>query len=183
VTSTYANLTLLGPAHADVVALLKQLGTVAYVSPTHRRATVVFHEDWASQEPVAVEVSRRLACPALLVMAFAGRVLLYQLYEGGARTDEYVSEPHEDLTHDPPPGDPQRLADAFDKPAAARRVETILRKLAKPGHPYEQAANRHGDLCSALGLPTFAVGAGFGLIEMGELPGGEGFDAASMART
>jgi hypothetical protein len=179
---TYANLTVVGPSQADLVAHLKRVGTVAYVSPTVKGATVIYHEDLASQQPLAAELSEAFACPVLLVMTYATRVLLYELYESGRQTDAYVSEPHEDLALDPPPGDAGRLADVFNKPSAARRVETILRKLATPGSPYEHAGNRHGDLVTALGLPVLAVAASFGLIEMGELPGGPGFDPGQMVR-
>jgi len=45
----YANITVQGPARDDVVAFLKKLGVVAYVSPAVKGATVVWHEDLASQ--------------------------------------------------------------------------------------------------------------------------------------
>jgi hypothetical protein len=182
---TYANLTLLGPAQGDVVAYLKQLGTVAYVAPSDRKATVVYHEDLASQEPLAAALSQHFQCPVLLVMTYAQRVLLYVLYENGRQSDAYVSEPHEDLTDSagPPPGDPERLADAFSRPTAIRRLTTLLTKPATEGNGYAYAANRHGDLCAALNLPTFAVNVGFAAIEMGELPAGEGFDAAGLVHT
>jgi hypothetical protein len=168
-----------------VVAYLKQLGTVAYVAPTYRNATVVYHEDLGSQEPLAAELSKRFECPVLLVMTYAMRVLLYVLYEKGQQTDAYVSEPHEDLTDSSgaPAGDPERLADVFSKPTALRRLTTLLAKPATEGNGYAYAANRHGDLCSALSLPTFAVNVGFASIEMGELPAGEGFDPSAMIHT
>jgi hypothetical protein len=122
---SYANLTLFGPTQADVVARLKAVGTVAYVSPTHNRATVIYHEDLASQEPLAADLSEQFGCPVLVVMVYATRVLLYALFENGKLSDSYQSEVHEDLgdASDPPAGDVTRLAEAFDRPAASRRVE------------------------------------------------------------
>jgi hypothetical protein len=182
---SYANLTVFGPTDADVVARLRAVGTVAYVSPTHNRATVVYHEDLASQEPLAGDLSEHFGCPVLVVMTYATRVLLYALFENGRRTDAYQSESHADLGNGPdvPAGNAERLADAFDRPGAARRVETILRKFATEGNGYVYAANRHGDLCNALKLPTFAVNSSFGAIEFGELPMGGGFEPSMMVRT
>ncbi|HEV7298219.1 MAG TPA: hypothetical protein VGN72_02560 [Tepidisphaeraceae bacterium] len=182
---SYANLTLVGPSQADVVAYLKRLGTVAYVAPTYRNATVVYHEDLASQEPLAAELSQHFECPVLLVMTYATRVLLYVLFDKGQQVDAYVSEPHEDLTDGAtaPPGDPERVADMFSRPTAIRRLTTLLSKPGTEGNGYAYAANRHGDLCAALNLPTFAVNVGFASIEMGELPAGEGFDPAGLVHT
>jgi len=173
---SYANITLSGPSQEDVAAHLKAHGVAAYVSPTVKGATVVWHEDLASQETVARELSRALSCPALLVMTYAQRVLLYQLYETGELKDSYVSEHVEELlgASEAPSGDPERLCDAFAKPSAERRVATVLSKPAKEGQPYAYAANRHGDLLTALGLPVFAVGSSYALIEQGEMPAGPG---------
>jgi hypothetical protein len=185
VADAYANLTIHGPPQADVVAALKAIGAVTYVSNAVRNSTVVFHEDLAGQEHLAAELSQRLACPVLVVMTYGQRVLLYQLYESGEPTDQYVSEHVEELLggSDAPPGDPERLTDVFGKPSAARRVNTVLTKPAKDGQPYAYAANRHGELCQALGLPEFAVQASFAAIEHGELPAGPGFEPDQLVRT
>ena len=182
----YANITLAGPTQGEIVAHLKWRGVAAYVSNTVRGgATVVFHEDLASQEPLAADLSEKFSCPAIVVMTYGQCVLLYQLYTNGVMTDSYVSEHVEELlgAHDAPPGDAEKLCDAFGKPAAVRRVTTILSKPAKDGQPYGYAANRHGDLFAALKLPLFAVGASFAAIEHGELPAGEGFDSSELAKT
>jgi len=183
--NSYANLTLSGPTQEDFVARLKALGTMAYVSSTVKGNTVIFHEDLASQEALAADLSEHFSCPVLVVMTYAQHVLLYVLFENGQRTDTYVSEFHEDLDDGSPvpPGNPERLADAFNKPTAVRRLATLLAKPATEGNGYAYAANRHGDLCTALGLPTFAVNAGFAAIEFGDLPAGQGFDPSAMVRT
>ena len=183
---SYANLTLVGPDQDAVVAHLKKLGTVSYVSPTVKGVTVIFHEDLASQEPLAADLSAEFSCPVLVVMTYATRILMYVLFENGDRTDTYVSERHEDLVDynaEPPAGDPERLADVFSKPSAVRRLTTVLTKPATEGNGLVYAANRHGELFSALGLPTFGVNVGFDAIELGELPGGAGFDPTKLVRT
>lgn len=183
--NTYANITLAGPSQDEMIALLKSHGVVAYVSNTVRSATVVFHEDLASQEPLAAELSAAFSCPAIVVMVYAQRVLLYQLYLSGAVADSYVSEHVEELlgSSDTPPGDPEKLCDAFGRFSAIRRVTSILGKPAKDAQPYAYAGNRHGDLFAALHLPLFAVNASFAAIEQGELPAGDGFDARALVRT
>ena len=58
--------------------------------------------------------------------------------------------------------------------------------LRRPTHPtkgYALAVNRHGELARALGLPLFAAGAGYGAIDIGELPAGQGFDPAALVKT
>ena len=119
--NTYANITLAGPAQADVVALLKAHGVAAYVSNAVRGATVVFHEDLGSQEPLAAELSAKFSCPAIVVMTYGQRVLLYQLYLAGAAADAYVSEHVEELlgSQDAPSG-------------ASRRCSPSPRRTANP---------------------------------------------------
>jgi hypothetical protein len=179
---SYSNITLAGPDQEVIGAHLKERAIVAYLSPTVRGATVVWHEDLSSQESIACELSAALSCPALLVMIYGQQVLLYQLYETGELTDTYVSEHVEELlgSSDAPPGDPERLCNAFSKPSAARRVMSILGKPAKEDQPFAYAANRHGELCSALGLPSFAVGSSYAGIDHGELPAGPGMNVGKV---
>jgi hypothetical protein len=181
----YANITLGGPSPQDVVAFLKNEGVIAYVSPAVREAVVVFHEDMSGQESLAGRLSEKFECPALLVLVYGQAVLLYTLFENGRQTDAYVSSPHGDLELDgeAPPGNAAVLCAAFDAERFERRVESILRKEGKAGQPYEYAANRHGELFQALGLPVFAAGAGFASIEIGEMPAGKGFDPRALVRT
>ncbi|HWE01155.1 MAG TPA: hypothetical protein VG326_02005 [Tepidisphaeraceae bacterium] len=180
----YANITLKGPAAPDVAAYLKEVGAVAYVSSAFRGALVVFHEDLSRQEALAADLSARFACPALLVMGFGETVLLYHLYQSGQKADAYVSSPHGDLDldGDAPPGNAGILCAAFDAARFERRVEAILRREGKPGHPYAYAANRHGELTQALGIPTFAAAAGFEAIELGETPMGNGFELTELMK-
>lgn len=182
----YANITLQGPDQGDVVAYLRTQGRVAYVSPAVKSCTVVFHEDLSSQEDLASALSAHFSCPALLVMDYGGSILLYQLYVNGEQTDAYVSSPHEELDtggQPAPEGNAEVLCAAFAMEHKQPTVERILRRPTKPNTDYAFAVNRHGELARALGLPLFAAGAGFGAIEMGELPLGQGFEAAQLVRT
>jgi hypothetical protein len=182
----YANITLSGPAQEDVVGFLKRRGRVAYVSPTLKSCTVVFHEDLGSQEATAAELSAHFRCPALLVMDYGETVLLYQLYVNGEHADAYVSSPHDELDtagEPSPEGNPEALCAAFGMEHRIKNVERVLRRPTHPTKGYALAVNRHGELARALGLPLFAAGAGYGGIEIGELPAGEGFEAAAMVKT
>jgi hypothetical protein len=181
----YANITVSGPAQPDVVAYLNAQRHVAYVSATVKGATVVFHEDFATQEALAAGLSAHFRCPALLAMVFGGTVLLYHLYAGGEQVDAYVSAPHEGLELDgpAPEGNAETLCAAF---GIERRVSSVGRVLTRPtklNTDYALAVNRHGELLRALNLPLFAAGAGFASIESGELPAGPGFDPGTLVRT
>jgi hypothetical protein len=185
-TGFYANILVQTPTSAaDVVAYLNAQHVVAYVSPAPAECVLICHEDFESQEPLAAAVSAQFQCPALLVMAFGGTVLLYHLYVNGERVDDYVSTPHEGLELDEPApaGDASVLTAAFGMEQRAASVERVLRRPTKPGTDYALAVNRHGELLRALKLPLFAAGAGFAAIEAGELPAGPGFEPSAMVRT
>jgi hypothetical protein len=121
------------------------------------------------------------------VMTFGESILLYELYENGEETDAYVSTPHEGLELDGPAqeGNPKVLCAAFEieMDHKIRRVERILSTPTRPNAEFALAANRHGELAKALGLPLFAVGAGYTGIEVGELPQGLGFEPGAMRKT
>jgi hypothetical protein len=186
VAGFYANITVSGPPQDEIVSLLRQGGVVAYVSPTVKSSTVIFHEDLAAQESIASALSSHFGCPALVVMDYGGSVLLYQLYVAGEQVDAYVSRPHDELDtagEPTPEGDASKLCRAFGMDYRASSVERVLRREGKPESDYALAVNRHGELARALGLPLFAAGTGYGDIEVGELPVGQGFQAGAMTKT
>jgi hypothetical protein len=83
--------------------------------------------------------------------------------------DEYNSSPDyfeggEDA-RGPTGGNARMLCKAFGS-TNVDRVEQILR-----GEGYAFALERHAELCQALGLPDFSVGAGYNYVSEGELPG------------
>src|SRR3954471_14802 len=189
-TGYYANITLDGPSRDEVAEFLTKHGDVAYVAPFKSRSSsgaVVFHQDLGGQERIGIGLSKHFRCPALVVMTFGEAILLYELYENGEATDAYVSTPHEGLELDGPAqeGNPKVLCAAFgiEMDHKVRRVERILSTPTRPNAEFALAANRHGELANALGLPLFAVGAGYAGIEVGELPQAPGFDPAMLRRT
>lgn len=181
----YANITTQGPPQAELILWLSSQKHPAYVAPTVKGLTVVYHEDLAAQEGLAAMLSAHFQCPALLVMTFDETVLLYQLYVNGDLADTYVSSPHDGLELGDAAGDGDAavLCEAFGTEHAVARVERVLRRPTHPTKGYALAVNRHGELARALGLPLFAAGAGFNDVEMGELPAGQGFDAAGLMKT
>jgi hypothetical protein len=182
----YANITLDGPAAAEVARFLTSRRIVAYVAAAPKSKTVVFHEDLGAQEQTAGALSAHFRCPALLVMDYGGTVLLYHLYVGGEQADAYVSRPHDELeagAESLPEGNAAVLSAAFGMEHRTASVERILRRPTHPTKGYELAVNRHGELARALGLPQFAAGIGFRDIAVGELPAGQGFDPAMLLRT
>jgi hypothetical protein len=182
----YANITLRGPGQSDVVAYLTARGAVAYVSPTVKSGTVVYHQDLSAQEDLASALSAHFYCPALLVMGYDDAILLYHLYADGEQIDAYVSSPHDGLEtggQPAPEGDSAALCATFGMEHRAASVERVLRRPTHPTRGYALAVNRHGELARALGLPLFAAGTGFRDVEMGELPAGPGFDPANLVRT
>ena len=95
--------------------------------------------------------------------SFGDSILLYELYQNGEETDAYVSAPHEGLELDgaAQEGSPTALCAAFgiQMEHKVKRVERILRTPTRPGAEFAYAANRHGELCKALGLPVTHVAA------------------------
>ena len=187
----YANITLQGPSQEEVTAWLNAAGHIAYVSPAERGGVVVFPADLAATEPLAAELSRALACRALLVLVLGENVMLYHAYDKGGQADAYVS-PHDepivglDDTQEPhPPGNAAALCAAFgvDLPHQIARVERILRRSNHPTRGYAMAVNRHGELAQALKLPLLAAGTGFAQIEIGELPAAPGCEPVRVVRT
>jgi hypothetical protein len=181
----YANITAHGPHQAEVLAWLNEQKHTAYVAPTVKGRTVIYHQDLDGQERLTATLSANFQCPALLVMTFNETILLYQLYVNGGLADTYVSSPHDelDLGDAVVDGNATILCEAFGMEHAAARVERVLRRPTHPTKGYALAVNRHGELARALGLPLFAAGAGFGDVELGELPAGQGFDPAQLMKT
>ncbi|MBI3527185.1 MAG: hypothetical protein HY067_04380 [Betaproteobacteria bacterium] len=93
----------------------------------------------------------------------------------GEITDEYDSSPgYFDSDAEPSPpagGNAEILCAAFDS-SALDRVEEVLRKSGYDDDGYVFANERHADLVTALGIPSFSVGLGFGYAADGDLPEG-----------
>jgi hypothetical protein len=182
----YANYTLRGPSQQAVAAALA--GRSAIVTPAQDGCVVVFDEQSDDQDSAAItelatRLSNELRCPVLAVLNHDDDIFWYQLYLSGELADEYDSSPgYFDPSAEPSApagGDAQKLCSAFGVPSVAE-VESILRKSSFDEGGYTFAIDRHSDLARALGIPSFAVGAGFRYVSDGELP--EGLDEQSLVR-
>jgi hypothetical protein len=168
----------------DVERLMAELATrvhCAYVGPPENGCTVVFDrgsEDDLLELRVLVErLSDALACAALAVAVHDDKSLLYFLGERGSCVDEYVSSPgyFEARETAPQGGDAGRLSAAFGSGERRHEIDEVLRRpsadaVAEGGYAYERV--RHRDLARLLGLPLYAVAAGFRAIEEGSVPSG-----------
>ncbi len=173
----YTNYTLRGPSQQDVASALA--GCSAIVTPAHNGCVVTYDEaseaqDFAIIDELGARLSRQFGCPVLVAVVHDDDILFLQLYEGGELADSYDSSPGyfdpEAEPSAPEGGDAQRLCAAFSTTNLAE-VSSILRKSSYDDDGPD-AVDRHEQLVRALGLPPWAVGAGFGYITEGELPDG-----------
>jgi hypothetical protein len=178
--NTYVNYTLQGPSQQAVAAALT--GRSAIVSPAKNGFVVVFDEESEQQSDniseLGANLSKVLRCPVLAVFVYDDDILYYHLFKNGELIDEYDSAPdafNEDADPDKPTapsgGDAQKLCEAFNVQKAGE-VERILRTGSIITGGYDFEIFRHEALCKTLGLPEFAVAAGYGYISRGEVPAG-----------
>jgi uncharacterized protein (DUF433 family) len=179
----YTNYTLRGPSQEAVAAALAERSAI--VTPAQDGCVVVFDEASDDQDQkvitkLASQLSRDLRCPVLAVLNHDDDIFWYQLYLSGKLADEYDSSPgYFDASAEPSApsgGDAQKLCTAFGA-ASFAEVESILRKSSLDDGGYTFAVERHADLVRSLGIPDFAVGAGFRSFSDGELPEGLGEDS------
>lgn len=170
----YTNVVVAGPDRQDIAEVLTAMGRHAALSPTHEGRTVVYDALSDEQNPaelarLAGQISVRLLCPAWAVMNHDDDVLWYQLWDHGALVDEYDSCPDyfepDGGDAEPRGGDGQKLGPALGSPAAASRINEILRS-----DDYVFEAERHADLAEALGLPSDLLCCGYLALVSGSLP-------------
>jgi hypothetical protein len=174
----YTNYTLRGPSQFAVAAAMT--GRTALITPVQAGCVVVFDElsevqDAESMAELASTLSRRFRCPVFGIANHDDDILCYQLYQAGAREDEYDSCPNffdPDAEPAPPAGgDATKLCAAFGCDNVVE-VEGILRRSGWDEEGYTFEVERHQDLVLALGLPAYGVGAGYLYVSRGELPDG-----------
>jgi hypothetical protein len=179
----YTNITLRRTNQKTVVASLK--GRRTFVSPESNSCVVVFDEECESQDPnvlskLSSRLSKSLGCTALAVLNHDDDILLYHLYDRGDLRDEYNSSPgyfDGDPSDPPSGGNPDALCAAM---GSSQRDE-VSRVLQADLETYAFAFERHADLVRALGLPEWAVAAGFNYLSEGELP--EGLEETTLVST
>jgi len=119
-------------------------------------------------------LSRDLESPVLAVVVHDDDILFFQLYEYGEITDDYDSSPGyfdpDAEPSGPDGGDAMRLCSAFGTANVAEVMEILRKSTYDDDGP--DAIERHIQLVSALGLPPWAVCAGFNYIIAGEIPDG-----------
>jgi hypothetical protein len=154
-------------------------GRAALVTPARDGCVVVFDEEADEQDldvlaDLGATLSRKFACPVLVVLNHDDDVLWFRLYARGTLIDEYNSAPalfDDDAEAAAPAGGNARvLCDAFGS-TRYEEVEAVLRK-SSGDDGYVFAVDRHADLVQVLNLPSFAVGCGFKYARDGELPEG-----------
>jgi len=190
---SYTNITTYGTTQNDLVWYLSGLRRDAYVSPTVRKATVVYDRKSEDQGPdlgkLAHDISVRFECVALATLLHDGGVFWYQLWNAGQVINEYNSNPGYftgAVTVMPEGGNAERLSSAFGALDAIKDVDNILKLpnygANKPSEARRIAPDdRHQELIQALGLPPFAAGFGFDSIKIGQLP--QGISKTALMRT
>lgn len=179
-TTTYANVTVLGGEPAALVAALGP--GPALLTETMDGMTVVFaaaDEEAArfGEGLTAAALSAAGGCTALEVAVFEDEILQYRLYRHGAEIDLGVVatpvalELAEQAGGTLPGADAARLVDRLGRGDAA-----LARRALSPDEPLGGAAERHAWLVEALDLPRWA--AGWGYRYLAAFP--EGFDGGPL---
>ena len=183
----YVNYTLRGPSQQAVADKLRIRRAI--VTRSQGGCVIVLDEESDEQDQdiiteLAADLSTALDCPVLAVLNHDDDIFWYQLHHRGELLDEYDSSPgYFDSAAEPSPpigGNAQLLCSVFGASDVAK-VESILRKsFFEPGG-YAFAVQRHMDLASALGMPSFGVGLGYNYVANGDLP--QGLTEADLLRT
>jgi hypothetical protein len=165
VSTTYANVTVLGADHAAVVAALGD--GAALVTETTDGMTVVFaaaDEEAArfGEGLTAKVVSGVCSCSALEVSVYDDQILQYRLYRQGDEADVGVVptpmavQLAEQAAGSLPVADAARLVGRL-----GRGNEQLARRALSAAEPLERASDRHAWLVEALDLPRCAPGWGY----------------------
>jgi hypothetical protein len=165
VSTTYANVTVLGADHAAIVGALGD--GAALVTETVDGMTVVFaaaDEEAArfGEGLTAAAVSSACSCTALEVSVYDDEILQYRLYRQGHEADVgVVATPlavqlAEQAGGSLPEADAGRLVERL-----GRGEEQLARRALSAVEPLGRASDRHAWLVEALDLPRCAAGWGY----------------------
>jgi len=184
----YVNFSVKSTDQAAVIAALDQARRTAFVSPVIDNYVVVFDRDADEQalEPiltVGALLSQSTGAPVFAVLNHDDDVLLYWLFEHGALTDEYNSDPAyggDDEFVDqatPTSADLERVCYVLDVPEAIAAVRNILYDT-----DYLFVLEQHQALVVLLGLPLCSVGFGFNYIDSDRADLGGWFSSSDLVR-
>lgn len=160
----YCNLSVLGPEAESVATVLRSRKRRAFVAPTRNRVTVVYeqscdHLDTEVIDWLGVALSLDLSAPVLAALNADDDFLMLSLYESGRKTLTYMSRGA--------PGGAFRLSRVFGR---MHVFPVLAAVLLWPVFIFE--VYRHRAIANLLGLPPWAVGAGFRYVAEGDLPVG-----------
>lgn len=159
-SATFANVSVRTDGHDAVYDLIDD--GEAFISPPILGWVTVFDREASAGNvarlaDLAARLSGALHCPALALMVVHGEAFFYLLFEDGALTDEYASDP--DFYGDASPeerwalrGQPERLL-PFVIPGA--RLDHLQAILQAPGVP---AVDRCRALAARLGIENATLG-------------------------
>ncbi len=186
----YTNVSLKGPSQEQILAVLRELGRTALVTPTVDQFTVVYDRECENQDidllaSLNLTLSHHLRCAGWAALNHDDDLLWLSVYENGRPAGEYNSNA-EFMERNDRINDAKLVAASLGRlfcPAPAlslvKQLEKILaRRCGWLGYRLEM--ERHRDLLQALRLPLFAMAAGYNYVSQGEFP--EGLSAAELAR-
>ena len=118
------------------------------------------------------DISENFSCPAIGILNHDDDVLLFELWSGGIKVDEYNSCPGyfdpKCGEMEPKGGNTKVLVDLFGTNADEAVVEKALRESNEGAFIF--AVERHDTLAKAIGLPSHTIGFGFNYLLAGEIP-------------
>jgi hypothetical protein len=172
----YVNFSVKSSNQQQVVAVLRDAGRVAIVSPPQLGYVVVYDEETDRQAlssivQVGTLLSESANAPVLAVLNHDDRILRYWLFEKGAIVDAYDSRPdyfnkffldlNEEEDDEMKDSDttqisrPEKLKDCFKSNLDLAKTKKILR------NKYLSETTRHKVFATELGLPDWSVGVGY----------------------
>ncbi|MCY7406216.1 MAG: hypothetical protein LH631_02245 [Alkalinema sp. CAN_BIN05] len=176
----YVNFSVKSSDQHQVVAVLRDAGRVAIVSPPQAGYVVVYDEETDRQAlssivQVGTLLSESVNLPVLAVLNHDDRILRYWLFEKGAIVDAYDSRPDyfnkffSDLNEEDDDemkdiditqiSRPEKLKDCLKSNIDLAKVKKILR------NKYSSETTRHQAFATELGLPDWSVGVGYYYVE------------------
>jgi hypothetical protein len=184
----YTNICVKGAPQSDVIAVLDELGRLAYVTPEIAGWVVLYDQecdkfDLNSLESLALTISTRLSCTTFASFNADDDILWLGVYENGKLATRYSSDRKQFADADEFPlieDVADVLCRIFAKPEKSDQVCKILRRphgalgllshFLKTRLAYLFEVLRHGDLAEALGMPSSSVGLGYKYVDRGETP-------------